>query len=93
MRTDHRTHTLKDTQRSCWISLNGQPGLSRCHARDIFEAGARISCENPSAVPNDFMLYFTSDGKVGRHCKVVWRSRDEIGVQFVGREHPGVHQV
>lgn len=39
-------------------------------------------CLAPDQVPDEFNLYLTRDGKVGRKCIVTLRENSEIGFQF-----------
>ena len=64
---------------------NPAQGLS-CQLTDISESGARLSVEDPDAVPNRFLLWLSRKGKVYRACEVVWRSKRQIGVKF-DKEH------
>jgi hypothetical protein len=39
-------------------------------------------------LPATVDLYMTEDGRVGRHCKVVWNLHDEFGLMFLGPSAP-----
>ena len=55
-----------------------------CQIRDISPGGARLSVfTDPSAIPEMFNLLLDPSAKVRRACRVAWRSRTEIGVQFI----------
>jgi hypothetical protein len=62
-----------------------------CVVVDMSHGGACISA--PSVVlPDQFKLSLNSNASVLRHCKVMWRSKDLVGVQFLepsaGKETP-----
>jgi PilZ domain-containing protein len=60
---------------------DGGPQLP-CSVRDISATGARLAVEMPAAVPDQFMLLLSRDGRTRRVCEVVWRSAEEVGVEF-----------
>jgi len=37
----------------------------------------------PDTVPDEFYIYMSLEFTSRRHCRVVWRSSKEIGVEFV----------
>jgi PilZ domain len=55
-----------------------------CEIVDISDGGARLRpllCA-PQTLPQEFTLVLSACGKVRRSCRVAWRSRTEVGVQF-----------
>jgi hypothetical protein len=36
-------------------------------------------------LPAELVLSLAKDGKVRRHCELVWRKDNEVGVRFVAR--------
>jgi PilZ domain-containing protein len=61
---------------------DGEPQIP-CSVRDISATGARLAVEMPAAVPDQFILLLSRDGRTRRACTVVWRSAEEIGVEFL----------
>ena len=56
-----------------------------CMISDISRSGARLFAEGVP-VPDTFNLLISADDReVVRHCKVVWRLGNEVGVQFTDR--------
>lgn len=47
---------------------------------DVSPTGARLSVENPQAVPDEFMIALNAD--LHRWCRVIWRKDHEIGVKY-----------
>ena len=45
--------------------------------------GARLGFERVNELPDYFVLRLSADGRVARHCMVVWRAPEEVGVEFV----------
>jgi hypothetical protein len=56
--------------------------LSECVLSDISETGARLMVDDPAVVPEKFVLVLSRNGAAHRHCKVVWRSSQQVGVMF-----------
>ena len=55
-----------------------------CEILDISQGGARLRpllCA-PELLPDNFTLLLSSCGRVRRACRVAWRSKSDLGVQF-----------
>jgi PilZ domain len=66
------------------VALDLGDGTTSCEIIDISHGGARLRplmCP-PKALPERFTLLLSACGKVRRHCRVIWRSASELGVQF-----------
>jgi hypothetical protein len=66
------------------LDLGDGSASTACEILDISDGGARLRplmCA-PKVVPEKFTLLLSSCGRVRRSCRVVWRSRAELGVQF-----------
>ncbi len=85
MSIDRRKHVRHEVNYSCWFAPAGAPQLIEGHVRNISAGGAKVECRSLTDVPDVLDLYMTRDGKVGRRCKVVWRSEDAIGLMFVAK--------
>jgi hypothetical protein len=66
-----------------WITLDGGFAARPCVVRDMSASGARISVDDPNALPAKLRLAFTRDARTGRACQVVWRRGNSMGVRFV----------
>lgn len=62
--------------------------LSPCMLLDVSDNGGRIRLEARLMLPNHFTLLLTSNGRVRRECRVIWRQDVYLGVAFVGRFDP-----
>ena len=40
-----------------------------------------------------FVVYFMQSGAVGRNCRIVWRKKGAIGLQFMSWVAPGLSNV
>ena len=70
-------------QLTAFVDLGDSSPPLPCTVTDISESGARISIDGVGAVPVEFSLVMTRNGRLRRHCNVVWRSDAQIGVMFV----------
>jgi hypothetical protein len=55
---------------------------------DASQDGAQIVVADPDSLPDDFVLALSADGAARRHCHVVWRSGNQIGVEFLKPQKP-----
>jgi len=69
------------------VQLVGVDGasLGHCVIRDISATGAQLAFKTPKALPENFILLLSPDGRVRRQCAVVWRSDDALGVKFISK--------
>ncbi|HEY9716105.1 MAG TPA: hypothetical protein V6C69_01445 [Trichormus sp.] len=67
----------------CWLDegLDKPPIESRL--RQISKSGGSLICPTPNQVPDEFNLYLTRDGNVGRRCSMTKREGNEIGFKFL----------
>ena len=88
MSSDRRKDDRRAIDRPCWIDVGPGCDPIRGHLRNISQSGAKLVCESFDKLPDQFVLFFTADGSVGRGCKVVRRVERDIGLHFVGRKVP-----
>ena len=67
-----------------WITLDGGFAARQCVVQDMSASGAKISIDDPNALPATMRLAFSRDARTGRPCQVVWRRGNSVGVKFVG---------
>lgn len=68
-----------------WAGVN-------CIVRDVSSAGARLYCEEAALLPSRFQLVLTADREMC-DVRVVWRSRNLLGVAFLSPPRPLVREV
>jgi hypothetical protein len=73
----------KSVRQSGWITLDGGFAARPCAVLDLSSAGAKITIDDPQAVPAKVRLAFSRDVRTGRTCEVVWRRGKTLGVKFV----------
>jgi hypothetical protein len=52
-----------------------------CIVRNLSTTGAAIEVSNPAEVPDSFRLVLETEA-MERRCRVVWRRKGRIGVEF-----------
>jgi len=65
-------------------STDGWP-LGECQMKDVSQSGAKLVHKIEDEMPAQFLLAFSRNGQVRRHCQVVWKKENEIGVRFVSK--------
>jgi hypothetical protein len=79
-----RRFDRKNFERMVALDLGDGSASTSCEILDISDGGARLRplmCA-PKALPEKFTLLLSTCGRVRRNCQVIWRSADELGVQF-----------
>jgi hypothetical protein len=78
-RVDRRQDLIWDAQ------IMGLDGIAvgDCQLLNVSESGAKLIPQGDAQVPDQFVLTLAKDGSVQRQCKVKWRTKTDIGVQFV----------
>jgi PilZ domain len=54
-----------------------------CVVMDISTHGARLAVESGTAIPDQFTLLLSANGRASRCCLVMWRAGHQLGVKFV----------
>jgi len=63
------------------ISFHHLGAVLECTVRNLSAAGACLMVESPVGIPDAFDLVLDRE-KTPRHCRVIWRSPNKIGVAF-----------
>jgi PilZ domain len=83
-----RRHSVRErVQFQALIDIGGGSHPLNCTVMDVSEGGARIKVSSPAKLPNDFWLVITKDRMKRRQCQIVWRSKSQIGVKYLGDVH------
>jgi PilZ domain-containing protein len=53
-----------------------------CVVSNLSNGGAKIVGVRPETIPDEFLLRVSPHSRA-RRCRVLWRSRDALGVEFV----------
>jgi hypothetical protein len=73
----------KSVQQPGWITLDGGFAARPCVVRDLSSTGAKVTVDDPNALPGKLRLAFSRDARTGRNCEVVWRRGKTVGIKFV----------
>ena len=73
----------KSLQQPGWMTFEGGFAARQCLVQDISATGAKITIDDPNALPARLRLALTRDARTGRNCEVVWRRGKSFGVKFV----------
>ena len=82
MPADNRKGSRRYVAHGARITWEGSADLTDCRMADVSAFGARLELKDVEAIPEQFILLLSHDGRLRRQCKVVWRSKDAIGVEF-----------
>jgi hypothetical protein len=78
---DKRRAPRRQLRYTAWIALPNNK-LHGCVVADISDVGARLEVEHAQKAPASFYLLLSSRGRPKRRCRVVWRSKTQVGVEF-----------
>jgi PilZ domain len=84
MTIERRRSPRKNLGRDVLVcSADGKP-IAGCHLSDVSATGARLTMSPRvlAKLPSEFILVLAKQAKVHRHCRVVWRAQDAVGVRF-----------
>ena len=82
-RREHRSRTLKAAKliaMNAWVFVDGV-------VKDQSAGGARIYCERPDVVPDEFRLLIIKEQTL-QPCVVQWRNGHLLGVAYCGDAKP-----
>jgi len=59
-----------------------------CVLWDVSDGGARLSVAQPEALPDTVTVTLKREDTAGTVCRVAWRDRDQIGIEFLNNADP-----
>jgi hypothetical protein len=81
--TDARSNPRAIVRRCGWFVGSVGEQLRECTVWDESKTGARLVVNAPETIPDTFHIYMTLNFSSRRRCRVVWRSSNQIGVEFL----------
>ena len=66
-----------------FIDLGDNSPARECTLCDASQEGAQLAVADPNSLPDEFILALSSDGAARRRCHVVWRTENQVGVEFL----------
>ncbi len=82
MRADERKSVRRRLGELARIDI-GDGREHRCLLWDISASGARMTLETSNDLPTEFTLLPPREVGAPRQCRVIWRRREDIGVEFL----------
>jgi hypothetical protein len=84
-----RENPRRPINHPCWVDPG--PGLSLIpgQLQNISVSGAKLLVKETDELPEEFTVYLTQDGKIGRRARIAWRSGAEVGLKILGPAPPG----
>ena len=83
MSNERRSESRRSLERRCWLDQGPDQPPLECSLVNVSKSGAGVKCKEPDRLPDEFNLYLTLDGKIGRKCKVIRRGDGEAGLRFI----------
>jgi hypothetical protein len=66
-----------------YIDVGDGSPARQCTLCDASQHGALLEVAEPHTLPNQFTLALSVDGAARRKCRVAWRTKAQIGVEFL----------
>jgi PilZ domain len=82
-RRERRKTTRVEWNTAGRIRFHGVPVTLPCVVHNLSNTGAGITAPNVATLPDEFTLELSRGGVRSRYCRVVWRSKSEVGVTFL----------
>jgi PilZ domain len=83
----HSTEKRKNVRRAitypAFLEFGDGLPARECTLCDASQEGAQLVVAEPNSLPEEFILALSSDGAARRRCRVIWRTENQIGVEFV----------
>jgi hypothetical protein len=83
MRPEYRKSTRRSVRNGARMAGSDGSTLGKCVILDLSGTGARLETNASKALPDEFILLLSHDGRLHRQCSVAWRSETAIGVRFL----------
>jgi hypothetical protein len=80
---EKRKNLRRSINYPAYIDLGDASPLRECSLCDASQEGAQLLVADPNGLPDDFILALSADGAARRHCRVVWRTKTQVGVEFL----------
>jgi hypothetical protein len=80
---EKRKNLRRSVTYPAFIDLGDGSPTIECTLCDASQQGALLAVAEPASVPDEFILALSSGGAARRRCRVAWRTRDQVGVEFL----------
>lgn len=86
--SDKRKDQRQPLRYPAQIDLGDGSPLKACLISNVSASGAKVTVDNPDQFPDRLYLILARDQGTRRHCNVVWRAPDSLGLEFVKAPPP-----
>jgi hypothetical protein len=73
---------------TAWVRTASDPLPFVTVLWDVSDGGARLSVAQPEAFPDTVTVTLKREDTVGTVCRIAWRDRDQIGIEFLSNADP-----
>jgi hypothetical protein len=80
---DKRKNPRRSINYPAYIERGDDQPAIECALCDASKEGAQLALADPKSAPDEFILALSADGAARRRCRVIWRTDDHIGVEFL----------
>ena len=80
---EKRTATRRNLRHRALIVRPDRSVVGDCTIADISATGAQLALTTGDDFPDEFYLILAKGATVRRHCEVVWRNENRVGVRFL----------
>jgi hypothetical protein len=87
-RTERRKSRRQGVIHTAWVRTETDPLPAVCVLWDVSDGGARLSVAQPESLPDTITITLKRNDAVGTVCRIAWRNRDQIGIEFVSNADP-----
>src|SRR5215216_2792227 len=79
---ERRQHLRVEWMSSATIDLGAGRRSRPCMVSNLSNGGAKLSGVEGATLPDEFALRISASRESPRKCRVIWRTRHELGVEF-----------
>jgi hypothetical protein len=83
-----RKHLRRTINYPAFLDFGDGTPWRECTMCDVSQEGAQLQVVDVEGVPDLFVLALRADGAARRQCRVAWRTKTQIGVEFVKPVQP-----
>jgi hypothetical protein len=92
MSSDKRQHVRRSLGYAGWIiTSTDAESLIECTIDDASMGGARLTLRAAFDLPERFDLRLTKSAQAAKHCRIVWRDGNSLGVEFLAESKMSTH--
>jgi hypothetical protein len=84
-RAEKRKKLRRTVSYPAWVELGDGSPAQECSLCDASDKGAKLTFTEPDKLPDNFILALSADGAATRFCRVVWKTGNQVGVEFLKR--------